>query len=79
MKPHNNDMIPRSLDLIPFLLQLHLRRPIRAGLVAMMVAIGHLTKNHEVELVVAVRVDLDGAVVAAGDLQPDGLAEVADF
>lgn len=46
---------------------------------ARVVAIRDLAEDHEVELVVAVGVDLDGAVVAAGDVRPDGFAEVADF
>lgn len=44
-----------------------------------MVVVRHLAEHHEVGLVVAVGVDLDGAVVAAGDVRPDGLAEVADL
>ena len=35
--------------------------------------------DHQIQLVVAVGVDLDGAVVAAGDVGPDCFAEVADF
>lgn len=78
-KTHNDNMILPNLNVPPFLPQLHLGRPVRARLVAVMVAVGDCAVNHEVELVVAVRVDLDGAVVAAGDVRPDGFAEVADF
>ena len=72
-------MINRNLNLTPHLLQLHLSRPISARLVSRMVLIRDLAVDHQVHLVVAVGVDLDGAVVAAGDVGPDCFAEVADF
>lgn len=72
-------MITHNLDLTPLLLQLHLRRPVRPRLVARVVLVRHLAQDHQVRLVVAVRVDLDGAVVAPGDVRPDRFAEVADL
>ena len=74
-------MTQRDLHLSPFFLfnQFHLRSPLRAGLMAMVVLIRHLALDHEVELVVTVGVDLDGAVVAVWDVRPDGCAEGADF
>ena len=44
-----------------------------------MVVIRDLAQYHKVELVVTVGVTLDRGVVAAGDVGPDGFAEVADF
>ena len=38
---HDDDVIIRNLHIAPLLFQLHLRRPIRARLVAMLVAVGH--------------------------------------
>lgn len=76
---HDNNMINRNLNLTPHLLQFHLSRPISARLVSRMVLIRDLAVDHQIQLVVAVGVDLDGAVVAAGDVGPDCFAEVADF
>lgn len=44
-----------------------------------MVAIGYIAQDHQVRLVVAVRVDLNRTVVAAGDVRPDRFAQVADL
>ena len=76
---HHDDMILGHFDLSVFLLQLHLRRPVGGRFVPVVMFVRHLAEYHEVHLVVAVRVDLNGAVVAAGDVRPDAFAEVADF
>ena len=76
---HDNNMINRNLNLTPHLLQLDLSRPISARFVSRMVFIRDLAVDHQIHLVVAVGVDLDGAVVAAGDVGPYCFAEVADF
>lgn len=52
---------------------------ISSCLMTRMVVVRHVAKNHKVHLVFTVRVDLDGAVIAAGDMGPDRFAEVADF
>ena len=72
-------MILGHFNLIIFLLQLHLRGPIGGRFVPVVMLVRHLAENHEVHLGVAVRVDLNGAMVAAGDVRPDAFAEVADF
>lgn len=41
--------------------------------------IRHVAKDHQVNLIVAVRVDLERAVVAPGDVGKDRFAKVADF
>ena len=76
---HHDDVILGHFDLPVVLLQLHLRGPIGGRFVPVVVLVRHLAEDHEVQLVVAVRVDLNGAVVAAGDVRPDAFAEVADF
>lgn len=76
---HHNNLIIRHLDLPPILRKFHLRGPIAARLVARVVVVSHVAVDHEVVLVGAVRVDLDGFVVAAGDVGPDCFAEGADF
>ena len=44
-----------------------------------MVLIGHVAVDHEIQLVVAVRVDAYGLVVPIGYMGPDGAAEGVDF
>lgn len=76
---HHDDMKLGHFDLPIFLLQLHLRGPVAGRLVPVLMFVRYLAKDHEVHLVVAVRVDLSGAVAPAWDARPDALAEVADF
>lgn len=78
-KTYHNDLIILHLDLSSLLFQLHLGRPIRPGLVACMMVVGDFAQDHEIHLVVPVGVDLDGAMVTAGDVRPDCFTEVADF
>ena len=76
---HHDDMILGHFDLPVVLLQLHLRGPVGGRFVPVVMLVRYLAEDHEVQLVVAVRVDLNGAVVPAGDVRPDAFAEVADF
>lgn len=59
---HHNNLILSKLDLPTLLLQLHLRRPISSRLMAMMVIVRDVAVDHQVHLIVAVRVNLDMAM-----------------
>ena len=45
----------------------------------MVMVIGHIAMNHQIILVVSMRVNLDGFMVTARDVRPDGFAEASDL
>ena len=68
IETHHDDMILGHFDLPVFLLQLHLCGPVGGSFMSVVMFVRYFAEDHEVQLVVAVRVDLDGAVVPAGDV-----------
>lgn len=46
---------------------------------ARVVAVGNFAQDHQVHLVVAVCVDLNGAMVTPGDVRPDCFTQIADL
>ena len=76
---HPNDMIPRHLDLPTFLRQPHHSSPVSARFMPVIVLVSYIAVDHDVHLIIAVGVDVDGLVVAVGDVRSDGAAEGADF
>lgn len=72
-------MIPLNFDLPTLLRQTHHRSPIGIRLMTVMVLVGDVAVNHEVELVFAVGVDVGRLMIAVGDVRPDGVTEVTNF
>ena len=76
---HHDNLVITHLPLASILGQLDLGSPIGARLVPMVVIVGHIAIDHELRLVVAVGVDLDWGVLAAGDVGPNCAAKREDF
>ena len=76
---YHNDMVPRHLDLAALFDEIHRRRPFGRGVVSGMMGVRHFSMDHQVHLVMSVRVDLDRRVIATGHVGPDGLAESEDL
>lgn len=71
--------LPELRLAVLILLQLVIGRPLGARLVAHVVLVLGVAAAHELQLVVAVRVDHVRGVVARGDVGPEAAAHVDDF
>ena len=76
---YHNDMVIRNFELLFLFYKLHLHCPVRVCFVARMMLILYISEDHQIHLIVTMRVNLHGTVLSARHVGPDCLAEIIDF